>query len=183
MIIMKKTVSQILALSTCGLFLTSGAVVQSAVAMDDQGSSHTSMSVGSQSSDGMSDVRENPKTDFGTKWSDQLIRERDEAKTSKEQAQKAHDQAKKERDEAQQANVSAGQKKSIQAKSGSGTEKQARVQLVKERDQYLQERDDLQRETANFRQERDRAMSSLSGGSALDAVDSSMPSRQGIDAS
>ena len=85
---MKKTVSQILALSICGLFVTSGAIVPSAVAMDKEGSAHTSSSVESQESSGIPDMGDNPNAAFSTQWSDQLMRERDEAKTSKEQAQK-----------------------------------------------------------------------------------------------
>ncbi len=178
---MKKHVSQFLTLSILGLFCTSGAIVPSAVAMDKAGSSDISSSVVSQSSDGKSDALDTPNADFSTQWNDQLIRERDEAKTSKDQAQKEHDQAQKERDQAQndrdamQADKSAGQEKSIQAKSSSETESQDLAQLVKERDEYLQERNDLQTETSNFRHERDRVMNSLSGSSVLDAVDVSMP--------
>ena len=174
---MKKDKSQILTLAMCSLFVVSGAVVQSAVAMEKMdnkiSNTHTTSSSDSQSSGSVPEVSKNPSAKSGSQWSDQLIRERDEAKKSVEQAKKERDQAKKERDEAQQA--SSSQKGSIQAKSSSGKENQKLNQMVKERDQYLKERDALQKETANLRQERDRAMSAISGGSALDAVDSGMP--------
>ncbi len=170
---MKKGKSPIFALAMCGLFVASGAV-QLAVAMDKSVGSSTSPS----SASGMSDVKKHPSAKFGATWSDQLIRERDEAKKSKEQAEKERDQAKKERDEAQQAQASASKGGSIQAKSANENGNQETKQLVKERDQYLKERDALQQETSNIRQERDRAMSAISGGSALDAVDSGMPVEQ-----
>ena len=178
---MKKSRSQILGLAMCGLFFTSGALVQSAIAMEKMdnkvSNTHTTSSSDSQSSDSVAEVSKNPSAKFGAQWSDQLIRERDEAKKSKDQAQKERDQARKELDESKKAGSSI-HGKSASEKSGSGQGHKEIDRMVQERDQYLKERDALQKETANLRRERDRAMSAISGGSALDAVDSGMPVEQ-----
>ena len=179
---MKKNISKIFPLAMCGLFIASGAVVQSAVAMEKMdnkiSNTHTESSSQSHSSGSVPKVGENPSADFSTQWSDQLVRERDEAKKGKEQAQKERDQAKKELEQSQQASKSSSQEGSIQAKSGSGKGSQENNRMAQERDQYLKERDELQKETAELRQERDRAMNAISGGSALDAVDKGMPVEQ-----
>ncbi|GJL63361.1 MAG: hypothetical protein NPIRA04_20150 [Nitrospirales bacterium] len=174
---MKQSLSQILALVVCGLFVASGSVVQLASAMDKPGGSSAEPNLES-----MSEVTQDPSAGVNTQWSDQLKRERDEAKKSMEQAKKERDQAKKERVQAAQASKQGSQggsgQQSIQAQSGSsesGQQGQEQKRMIQERDQFLQERDALQKETANIRQERDRAMSAISGGSALDAVDSGMP--------
>ncbi len=179
---MKKGKSPIFALVMCGLFVASGAVVQSAVAMEKMdnkiSNTHTESSSQSHSGGSVPEVGGNPSADFNSQWSDQLVRERDEAKTSKEQAQKERDQAKKELEQSQQASKSSTQGGSIQSKSSSSQGSQENDRIVEERDQYLKERDDLQKETAQLRQERDKAMRSISGGSPLDAVDRSMPVEQ-----
>jgi len=173
---MKHGLSQILALAVCGLFIASGSVVQIASAMEKPVGSPAEPNLGS-----MSDVTQDPSASGGTQWSDQLKREHDEAKKGMEQAQKERDQAKQERDQALKASEQGSQgnsgQQSIQAQSGTSSDGQ-HTQMIQERDQYLKDRDALQKETANLRQERDRAMNAISGGSARDAVDSGMPVKQ-----
>jgi len=174
---MKHGLSQILALAVCSVFVASGSVVQIASAMDKPVGSSAEPNLGS-----MSDVTQDPSAGVNTQWSDQLKREHEDAQKSKEQAQKERDQAKMERDQAAQASEQGSQgrsgQQSIQAQSGtsgSGQQRQEQERMIQERDQYLQERDALQKETSDLRQERDRAMGAISGGSVLDAVDSGMP--------
>ncbi|MBA3967896.1 MAG: hypothetical protein H0X47_19385 [Nitrospirales bacterium] len=130
------------------------------------------------------EVRANMQSGADIQWSDQLKQERDQAKQGLDQAQQERDQAKKDLEEAMQANSGsqndASGMKSIQgqsssAKMGSASGNEDTDRLVQERDKFLKERDALQKETSDIRQERDRAMSSISGGSALDAVDRTMP--------
>ncbi|HSF09374.1 MAG TPA: hypothetical protein VLA60_08165 [Nitrospirales bacterium] len=147
------------------------------------GQGEVSSPVGSGSTS-VPDVQTNMQSGADIQWSDQLQRERDQAKQSRDQARHERDQAQQERDQALQANKSpddsSDSMKSIQgqtssAKMGSGADKQENARLIQDRDQFLKERDALQKETSDLRQERDRAMSSISGGSALDAVDRTMP--------
>lgn len=164
---------------TCGLILAAGMLLLPATGQTGQGMGSTS-----GSSDSVPEVQSHLESGAATQWSDQLQRERDQAKQSRDQAQQERDQAQQERDQALQASKgsedSGSDMKSIHgqtssAKMGSGAENQENARLIQERDQYLKERDALQKEMSDFRQERDRAMSSISGGSALDAVDRTMP--------
>ena len=176
---MRKRHSQFFAITACGALVMSGVLLQSAGAMQKMDNKVSNTHLTSQSSaSSAAEVKDNPSAKFGAQWSDQLIRERDEAKKGKEQAQKERDQAQQERDEAVQASESAKSQGSIQAKSGSGQGNSENDQIAQERDQYLKDRDDLNKETAQLRQERDKAMQSIAGGSPLDAVDRSMPVKQ-----
>ncbi|GJL69809.1 MAG: hypothetical protein NPIRA06_24440 [Nitrospirales bacterium] len=166
-------------IQTLGLVFSAGMLLVPATGLAGQGMGSTS-----GSSDSVPDVQSHLKSGADTQWSDQLQRERDQAKQSREQAQQERDQAQQERDQALQAskgseNSGSGMKaiqgQTSSAKMGSGTKNQENGRLLQERDQYLSERDALQKETSDLRQERDRAMSSISGGSALDAVDRTMP--------
>lgn len=143
-----------------------------------------SSSVGSGSDISAPNVQTHPDSGVNTQWSDQLKRERDQAKQSREQAQQERDNAQQERDKALQASSGSGksssgmnsiQGQSSSAKMGSGSGNQETDRMLQERDKFLEERDALQKETSELRQERDRAMQSIAGGSALDAVDRTMP--------
>ncbi len=130
------------------------------------------------------DVQATMESGADVQWSDQLKKERDQAKQSRDQAQQERDQAKKDLEKAMQAGGgsqgdSSGMKsiqgQSSSGKMGSGSGDQEATRLQEERDKFLKERDALQEETASIREQRDRAMQSIAGGSPLDAVDRSMP--------
>ncbi|WNM62608.1 hypothetical protein [Candidatus Nitrospira neomarina] len=166
-------------IQTFGLVFSAGMLLLPVAGQAGQGMGSTS-----GSSDSVPEVQSQLESGSDTQWSDQLQRERDQAKQSRDQAQQERDQAQQERDLALQAGKgsddSGSGMKSIQgqtssARNGSGAENQENARLIQDRDQYLKERDALQKETSDLRQERDRAMSSISGGSALDAVDRGMP--------
>lgn len=162
-----------------GLVFSAGMLLLPVTGQAGQGMGSTS-----GSSESVPEVQSHLESGADTQWSDQLQRERDQAKQSRDQAQQERDQAQQERDQALQAGKGSDDSdsgmKSIQgqtssARMGSGAENQQNARLIQDRDQYLKERDALQKETSDLRQERDRAMNSISGGSALDAVDRTMP--------
>ncbi len=164
---------------TFGLIFAAGMLLLPVTGQAGQGMGSTS-----GSSNSVPAVQSQLESGADIQWSDQLQRERDQAKQSRNQAQQERDQAQQERDQALQASKGSEDSgtgmKSIQgqtscAKVGSGAGNQESAQMIQERNQYLKERDALQKETSDLRQERDRAMSSISGGSALDAVDRTMP--------
>lgn len=179
---MKRIVSQSTIQTFSSVFLVAGMMILPGTLQAEQGMGSQSP-VGSGSDVSAPDVQAHPNSGFGTQWSDQLKRERDQAKQSRDQAKQERDKAKQERDQALQASKSQGGQsgmKSIQGQSSSGQSdmqggNQETSRLSQERDQYIQERNQLQEETDNLRQERDRAMQSIAGGSALDAVDRTMP--------
>ncbi len=168
------------------LLLTAGMMLLPGTAMAGQGMGSTSSESGAHGS--VSEVQSNPSSGADVQWSDQLKKERDQAKQSRDQAQQDRDSAKQARDQALQANKGSqdsvsgmksiqGQSRSASTHDGSGNQETDR--LLQERDKYLQERDALQKETSDLRKERDRAMRSIAGGSALDAVDRTMPVTSG----
>lgn len=166
-------------IQTFGLVFATGMLLLPATGQTGQ-----EMGSPSGSSESVPEVQSQLDSGANTQWSDQLQRERDQAKQSRDQARQERDQAQQERDQALQANKSpedsSASMKSIQGqtssgKMGSGADRQENARLIQDRDEFLKERDALQKETSDLRQERDRAMSSISGGSALDAVDRTMP--------
>lgn len=164
------------------LLLAAGMMLLPGIALAGQGMGSASSESGSQGS--VPEVQSHPSSGANVQWSDQLKNERDQAKQSRDQAQQDRDAAKQARDQALQANKgsqdSPSGMKSIQGQSSSasmsgGSGNQETDRMLQERDKFLQERDALQKETSDLRQERDRAMRSIAGGSALDAVDRTMP--------
>jgi hypothetical protein len=180
--IMKNLASNIPVHTFSSLLLATGMMLLPGTAMAGQGMSPTSSSSGSQGS--VPEVQSHTSSGADVQWSDQLKKERDQAEQSRDQAKQDRDAAKQARDQALQAGagsekqasgMQAIQGQSSSSKMGSASGNQETDQLVQERDKFLKERDALQKETSELRQERDRAMSSIAGGSAMDAVDRNMP--------
>ncbi|MGP0593710.1 hypothetical protein ACTRXD_14395 [Nitrospira sp. T9] len=142
---------------TFGLVFSAGMLLLPVTGQAGQGMGSTT-----GSSDSVPEVQSQFESGADIQWSDQLQRERDQAL----QAGKGSDDS--------DSGMKSIQGQTSSGRMGSGAENQENARLIQDRDQFLKERDALQKETSDLRQERDRAMSSISGGSALDAVDRSM---------